>query len=426
MTTAPHNLAQWLQFIDAGHSAEIDLGLSRIQPVADRLGLLAPWAMPIITIAGTNGKGSTVALMRALAAANGLRVGCYTSPHFQAYNERVNIAGVDVSDEQLCRAFTAVEAERNAVGVTLTYFEYGTLAALWLFRQHPLDLLLLEVGLGGRLDAVNLIDSDVAVVTTVALDHQSWLGNDRESIGREKAGICRPGKPLVYGERDMPQSVAAVCREQQAPVLRWGTDFAPQKQANSWSWFGVDAQGQALEFGGLPLPQLPLPNAATAIQALLLAGVELNAAAICTGIESARLTGRMQQVYLQGRELLLDVAHNPHAAEYLATRLREVAGRRWCVVGMLADKDIPATLQALIGRIDHWLPVGLEVPRGASVEVLAEQLAEQSLTPQSDVAAALEWALARSQVGDQILITGSFYTVAAALDWIAERTDGVG
>ena len=423
MTSLPNNLGQWLQYIDAGHTAEIDLGLERIRPVAERLQLLSPWPMLVITVAGTNGKGSTVALMDAIAAAQGLRVGCYTSPHFLAYNERVGLAGIDASDAQLCEAFAAVEAARVADGVTLTYFEYGTLAALWLFRREPLDLLLLEVGLGGRLDAVNLVDPDVAVVTTVALDHQSWLGDDREVIGREKAGICRPGRPLVYGETDLPESVAMVCREQRARLLRWGQDFGPRGGGADWGWFGVDAAGGEREFGALPLPQLPLPNAATAIQALLLAGVTCDVTALRQGLATAALTGRMQRLEHGGRELLLDVAHNPHAATYLATRLAPIAGQRWCVVGMLADKDIPATLKALGDRVDRWLPVTLGVPRGATAARLGEMLGQPGIAGYSSVAAALEYALAQSRAGDQILVTGSFYTVAGALELLAEPAD---
>jgi len=425
MKPLPNNLAQWLQFIDSGHSAEIDLGLSRVRPVAERLGLLAPWPWPIITVAGTNGKGSTVALMRAIANAHGLRVGCYTSPHFIAYNERVSIAGVDASDTQLCAAFTAVERARGPVGVTLTYFEYGTLAALWLFRQQPLDLLLLEVGLGGRLDAVNLIDADVAVVTTVALDHESWLGRDRDSIGREKAGICRGGKPLVYGEADLPQSVAQVSEAVGAILYRWGDEFTPEITPSDWRWQGRDGRGVTVVFEALPEPQLPLANAATAIQALLLANVTLQDGPLRSGLAHARLTGRMQRISVAGRPVILDVAHNPHAAAYLAAQLGARCRQRWCVVGMLGDKDIAGTLHALAPAVDHWLPVSLTLPRGASAQQLQALLPEPPETTYATVAEALTAALALSQADDEILVVGSFYTVADALKSLAEHLDGV-
>ena len=280
-------LDQWLAYIERQHPATIALGLDRMRDVATRMDLGRP-AIHVVSVAGTNGKGSTVAFVEAIARAAGLNVGTYTSPHLFAYNERVRIDGSDAADDSLVEAFDAVEAARGQV--PLTYFEYGTLAALWLFGRADLDLAVLEVGLGGRLDAVNLVDADVAVITTVDLDHQDWLGNDREAIGREKAGIARAGRPLVLGEDDPPSSVLRRAYAIGAPAIRAGCDFFFEPvDAARWRWRELD---YALE---LPMPRLAAPsqlrNAATAIAALRALDIDVPADAIATGVAAAQLRG---------------------------------------------------------------------------------------------------------------------------------------
>ncbi|WP_210395419.1 bifunctional tetrahydrofolate synthase/dihydrofolate synthase [Motiliproteus sediminis] len=418
MTSLPNNLHQWLAFIEASHPSEIDLGLERVAAVAALLQLTPP---RVVTVAGTNGKGSTVALMRAVAVAHGLRVGCYSSPHFIRYNERVSIDGSLVDDDSLCDAFVVVEQARQQAKVSLTYFEYGTLAALWLFSQQSLDLWLLEVGLGGRLDAVNLVDADVAVVTTVALDHQDWLGSDRDKIGYEKAGIARPARPLIFGDADLPASVSSYAADLGAPLLRWGIEFGPAAEPQeSWCWRGLSADGTSLTLSDLPVPQLPFANASTALQALASAGVQLLPAEVREGLQGVSLTGRMQCMWRDGRELVLDVAHNPHAAGYLAAQLPPCDGTTWCVAAMLGDKDVESTLAALRPRIDRWRVASLGCPRGEKAGRLLAALEGADAESLESVAAALDSALAESAVGDRILVMGSFYTVAAALDALQE------
>lgn len=422
----PDNLPGWLAYIEAGHPTEIELGLERSRAVADALGLLTPMPAVVITVAGTNGKGSTLAFMGAILTAAGYRWGGYTSPHFLHYNERVVINGVPVADGPLCEAFAAIEQVRRRLAVSLTYFEFGTLAALLVFRREPLDMVLLEVGLGGRLDAVNIIDPNVAVVTTVALDHQDWLGDDREQIGREKAGIFRSGRPAVIGESEPPASLLDYARGLGVEPLCRGADFGSEPAGDgdgAWHWFGRDSRGQPVRVDNLPAPQLPPENAATALQALYLSGLVIEKAALIQGVARARLTGRLQRIDYRGRHLILDVAHNPQAAAHLARRLGDgpdSADRpRWCVLGMLADKDSRGCIAALALVVDHWCIATLKVPRGQSAAVLADQVRE--LSPQTGcdefafLSEAFEAAIGQSPEGSSILVVGSFVTVADTL-----------
>ena len=312
------DLSQWLEYIQRQHPESIELGLDRVREVATRLGLGRP-AAQVITVAGTNGKGSTVAFIEAIARAGGWKVGAYTSPHLLRYNERVRIEAEEVADDALVAAFAVVEAAR--VDTPLTYFEFGTLAALWLFQRASLDLVVLEVGLGGRLDAVNLVDADVAVVTTVDIDHTGWLGSDRESIGREKAGIARAWKPLVLGEVDPPSSVLRHAYAIGANAIRLGSDFFHEPvDAAHWRWREVGAELR------LPAPRLAAPpqraNASTAIAALRALPRALPEAAFAQGVATATLPGRLQCLQRDGVEIVLDVAHNPQAARELAAWLR--------------------------------------------------------------------------------------------------------
>jgi dihydrofolate synthase/folylpolyglutamate synthase len=419
---ASRTLAQWLSHIERQHPQAIAMGLERVQDVAARLSLGRP-AKHVITVGGTNGKGSTVAFIEAIARAAGWRVGAYTSPHLLAYNERVRIDGHDADDATLVAAFDAVEAARGEVA--LTYFEYGTLAALWLFQQREIDLAILEVGLGGRLDAVNIIDPDVAVITTVDLDHQDWLGDDREAIGAEKAGIARAWKPLVLGEDDPPSSVLGRAYAIGASTWRAGSDFFFERiDAAHWQWRELDCELT------LPMPRLAAPsqlrNAATAIAALRALDVDIADFAFAAGIAAASVPGRLQREQRDGVEIVVDVGHNPQAARELASWLRQTPspGRTFAVFAALGDKDITGVAGALADDVDAWFLAGLADagPRGLDVDAFAQRLAgtaagagRRSVT----VAEALTAARAEAGIADRILVFGSFHTAAAALRALA-------
>ncbi|KAF1714934.1 bifunctional folylpolyglutamate synthase/dihydrofolate synthase [Pseudoxanthomonas yeongjuensis] len=449
-------LEEWLGYIEQQHPKSIELGLDRVREAAARSRLGKP-AKQVITVGGTNGKGSTVAFIEAIARTAGLKVGTYTSPHLLRYNERVRIDGREASDAELVAAFEAVEAARlgppplgRGVGVRLrrsedlslgdatpsppnpplegegsdvplTYFEFGTLAALWLFQRSDLDLVVLEVGLGGRLDAVNLVDADVAVITTVDIDHVDWLGNDRESIGFEKAGIARAWKPLVLGEIDSPSSVLRHAYAIGANAIRLGSDFFHEPMdATHWRW--RDA-GFEIE---LPIPALAAPvqraNAATAIAALRALDIELPDAALAAGVAAAMLPGRLQRFEVADTPVIVDVGHNPQAARELATWLQAepAHGRTLAVFAALADKDVDGIVNALKDAVSRWFLAGLEsvAGRGQSVDEFAARLAETAAARGSrhaSVSAALEAARAEAGAGDRILVFGSFHTVAEAL-----------
>ena len=360
-------LAAWLSYLENLHSKTIDLGLERVSQVAARLDVLRP-APFVFTVAGTNGKGTTCRTLESILLAAGYRVGVYSSPHLIRYTERVRVQGEELAELDHTRSFAEIEAVRGET--SLTYFEYGTLSALWLFKQAKLDVVILEVGLGGRLDATNMVDADVAVVTSIALDHTDWLGPDRESIGREKAGVFRGGKPAVVGESDMPYTIGEVAAEKGALLMRRGVDWQYEVEQGQWRF--RDGQG---ELTGLPLPQVPQPNAATALAALRASGLTVSEQAIRDGIASAILPGRFQIVRHNPR-LILDVAHNPHAAAYLAGRLSAEPGRGrvLAVIGMLHDKDIAGTLACLEPVVDSWYCAPLEGPRGATAEQLMAHL----------------------------------------------------
>ncbi|MCC8686489.1 bifunctional tetrahydrofolate synthase/dihydrofolate synthase [Xanthomonas campestris pv. raphani] len=414
--TTPNTLSDWLAYIEQQHPSAIAMGLERVREVAARLQIAAP-AAHVIVVGGTNGKGSTVAFIEAIGRAAGWKVGAYTSPHLLRYNERVRIDGVEASDAQLVAAFAAVEAARG--DTALTYFEFGTLAALWLLQQSALELAVLEIGLGGRLDAVNIIDADVAVITTVDIDHTDWLGEDREAIGAEKAGIIRGWKPVVLGEIDPPSSVLRRAYQLGANAIRAGSDYFHEPiDAQHWRWRDV---AQTLE---LPMPALQAPvqlaNAAAAIAALQALPVEVPATAWAQGVTAAQLPGRLQRVARDGVELMLDVGHNPQAARALAQALGTAtpAGTTVALYAALADKDVQGVVEALAGCVDQWALAGLEGARGQSAEALRARLqgtAAAQAACHGDVAGALRAVLAGTQPGDRVLVFGSFHTVADAL-----------
>jgi dihydrofolate synthase / folylpolyglutamate synthase len=402
------SLSDWLAYIERQHPKAIALGLDRVAAVFQRVKPQLPIA---ITVGGTNGKGSTCALLEAMLRAGGYKTGLYTSPHLVAYNERVRISGMEASDDLLCESFEAVEAARG--DTPLTYFEYGTLAAFWIFAREKVEALILEVGLGGRLDAVNVVDADCAVLTSVGIDHVDYLGPDRESIGREKAGIFRAGRPAVIAEPDAPQSVLS----SQGKHLLIGRDFGYVDQQSQWSYWGPGGKR-----GGLAHPALrgamQLRNAAAAMCALdtLRERLPLSMQDIRRGLAEAVLPARFQ--VLPGRpQIILDVAHNPQAARVLADNLGAsgFAPETIGVCGMLRDKDIAGVLAELKPRITRWHLASLSGPRAASAAELAEHVnGEQFDSP----AQAFEAALGRATPDDKIVVFGSFLTVGEVLGWL--------
>ncbi|HHR1398822.1 bifunctional tetrahydrofolate synthase/dihydrofolate synthase [Klebsiella oxytoca] len=409
-------LATWLSYLEHLHSKTIDLGLARVSEVAQRMAVIKP-APFVFTVAGTNGKGTTCRTLESVLMAAGYKVGVYSSPHLVRYTERVRVQGEELPELAHTTSFSEIEAARGEI--SLSYFEFGTLSALWLFQQARLDVVILEVGLGGRLDATNIVDADVAVVTSIALDHTDWLGPDRESIGREKAGIFRSGKPAIVGEPDMPLTIAEVASEKGALLLRRGVDW--QYDASEQGWSFRDRQGA---LNDLPLPQVPLPNAATALAALRASGLKVKEQAMRDGIQNAMLPGRFQ-IISEAPRTILDVAHNPHAAAYLAGRLKTLSktGRVLAVVGMLHDKDIAGTLANLQAEVDDWYCAPLEGPRGATAEQLLEHLRAGKVY--TSVAQAWHAAMADARPEDTVLVCGSFHTVAHVMEEIdAGRTGG--
>jgi dihydrofolate synthase/folylpolyglutamate synthase len=409
-------LDQWLAWMEAHHPRQIELGLERVAAVAANLTIDLS-GVNVVTVGGTNGKGSCVTFVEVIARAAGYRVGTYTSPHLLRYNERVRIDGNAVSDADLCTAFTAVHAALQ--NISLTYFEFGTLAALWLLQRAQLDLIVLEVGLGGRLDAVNIIDADVAVLTTIDLDHQDWLGTDRETIGREKAGIFRANKPALCVDPDPPQSVIATARAGSAHWLALGTAFDYSVEPDAWSWTGTQLPRNA-DYRDLPLPTLPLPSAAAALAALQCLPLSIPAAAIAQGLSEATLPGRFQRVRRNGVEIILDVGHNPQAARWLAQRLTRLpAQRTHAVFAIMADKDVDAVIAVLQTTFAHWFIGDLaDNPRALTAAALEERLHAQHIeahTRAPTLAQAYLAALARAQPGERIVVFGSFFTVAAVL-----------
>lgn len=419
-------LQQWLDYQLGVHLRGIDLGLARVGEVWRRLGAPRP-APVVITVAGTNGKGSTVAFLEAMLAAGGYRTGAYTSPHVLAYNERVRVAGIDADDATLIAAFVRIDAARG--DVPLTYFEFGTLAALLVFAEAALDVAILEVGLGGRLDAVNLIDADAVIVTTIALDHQDWLGSDRDSIGREKAGVARRGRPFIVAEADPPDGLLRAAAECGAVVIRAGVDYRIEPAGSDWYWSGDDAARLLL-----PAPQLAAAcqpaNAAAAVAALraLRARLPLPAYAFARGVAAARVRARLQRVRVGKGELVIDVAHNPQAAGVLAEWLaREANSNTLALFGALQDKDVAGMLQPLRTLIVEWHLVDLSVESDRGRDLLAldtefgTALGPLRRSCWGDVASALDTLAPRLHVGARVVAFGSFHIAAAALRWLQQQ-----
>jgi dihydrofolate synthase/folylpolyglutamate synthase len=417
-------LAAWLAWLERLHPRSIDLGLERVRRVADAMGLGVALPFPVVTVAGTNGKGSSAALLEAILSAAGYRVAVYTSPHLLRYNERVRLGGLEATDAELCHAFDRVDRARG--DVSLTYFEFGTLAALDHFTRARPDAAVLEIGLGGRLDAVNLVDSDVALVTSISLDHVDWLGPDRESIALEKAGIFRRGRPAVCSDPDPPQSLRAAAAALGTPLHVPGRDFGftlhAASAAGGWSWWGGDQR-----LTGLPAPALAgrfqYQNAAGVLMVCSLLGACLPVprAAFKTGLRRVTLPGRFQQLRGDGAACILDVAHNVGGAAALAQTLADqpVPGRTRAVVAILGDKDIDGMISSLAAVVDAWYVAPLPVERAAPVERLKERVtlraAGAPVAAYASVADAWSAARGASLPGDRVVAFGSFYTVAEIL-----------
>lgn len=409
---SPDNKASWLALLESRHPTEIELGLDRIRKVADKMNL-QPESSRVITVAGTNGKGSTCTLLESMYLSAGYKTGRYASPHLIEFNERIQLSGHDVEDELLITAFSEVEKFRG--DISLTYFEFTTLAAFWCFQHHGADVWIVEVGLGGRLDATNILDADVAVVTSIALDHQDWLGADLEIIGREKAGIFRPDAYAVCSEIDNNQGVIQVAEEQGCQIYIREQQYILQINKADWYWQGMDRLQNTLSFDHLHLPTLPLVNAAAAIQAIILADLPVTESAINEGLATATLPGRLQTLTRQGTEYIVDVAHNPHAAKYVVQELkRRSIQPDTMIVGMLADKDVAGTLTEL-GQLQctNIYLVSLDVHRGQKASQMAEYITKDLPVSLFDsVEDAIKQA---SHPESTVLICGSFVTVGKSL-----------
>lgn len=428
--TKPKSVDAWLAYIEALHPKSIAMGLERVSIVAQRLTLFNRFKRPvIITVAGTNGKGSSCAMLERIYAEAGYRVGCYTSPHLQRYQERVRVCSEDISDQALCDAFDAVESARESI--ELTYFEMGTLAAFWYFSQQPLDILVLEVGLGGRLDAVNIIDADCAIVTNVDMDHMEYLGDTREKIGLEKAGVYRTKQIAICGDRSPPQSLLGY-------ATKLGAELHCIQQA-----FDVDARDGHWRYsdarGVLDIPPLSLAglfqrdNAASVIYAIraLSSMLPVADAVIVQTLPKVQLSGRFQ--YLNhGPDIIVDVAHNPQAAQSLLDNLLELKqdmskdGHLIAVFAMLADKDIQAVINILMQQFDTWHVAEIKHPRAAKlndlVRIFSDCDVNSPVEAHLNIELALSAAYKNATKNDKIVVFGSFFTVAAALDyWDATR-----
>ena len=417
------NLSDWLTHLEALHPKVIELGLERVNLVASELKLDFT-SKSVISIAGTNGKGSTSCFLASLLDAAGKSTGLYSSPHLRTFNERISINGVSVEDSVLCHAFSRIEQARKAV--SLSYFEFSTLAALLIFAESDLDYLILEVGLGGRLDAVNIIDADLAIITNIALDHTEWLGDTREKIAYEKSGIIRQGKAVIFGEPDMPESLAKQIKENKAKLYQMGTAFNANVSAGVWQWQGQSAKKEQCTYK-ISVPHASLldcfpANAAMALQALLLLNVELSAETINQAFGQAAITGRFQ-VINRNYVLVLDVAHNPHAANYLSENMKRHFPKQnaYVLIGMLSDKDVQNTIASLQGIAHSWYVASLQNSRGSEAKMLYNELqisGQNRVAMFDSVQEAFHQAEQDMQPNDVLLVTGSFYTVANVLELI--------
>lgn len=425
MSAAGTPLSDWLARLETLSPCEIDLGLERVERVLRRLAV--PLPRSVIHVAGTNGKGSSVAMLGALLRQTGARIGCYSSPHISRYNERIRVDGEEATDAQIIAAFERIEAVRD--GETLTYFEFGTLAAVVVFADACVDTAILEIGMGGRLDAVNAVEPGAGLITNIALDHCDWLGDNIESIAFEKAGIMRRDKPIIFGARDVPLAILKHADDVGARLLIAGRDFDWSADGDRWSW-----QGTAHQLEGLRRPALAgdhqFGNAAGALALLEAVGLTglLQTNIINTALSGLRLAGRLQEIHI-GARWLLDVAHNPAAAKVLGEALRGEShdGGTVAIVAMLDDKDVRGCIAQLQDQVDQWIAVTAASPRAIDADELARQVANAS-NRACLVADSVDAAVARAEeltrAGDRVLVTGSFYLVGPVLDLLSERYGG--
>lgn len=414
-------LDDWLVWQEQLHFSEIELGLERCSKVAGRMGLLNP-DFTVINIAGTNGKGSSIAMMDAILSNCGYKTGCYTSPHLMRYNERIKINGDEVSNEMLCQSFEQIDNARR--DIYLTYFEFGTLAALDIFHRSDIDIALLEVGLGGRLDAVNCFDADVALISTVGIDHTQWLGGDRESIGYEKAGIFRSNTPAVCSDPQPPKSIHQYAYETGAVLYIADIDFDYQLSDNCWAW-----QSKTSAYENLPLPgqynSCQVQNAAGVLMVLdiLKDKFPINTAAIEKGLRKFNLSGRFQ-VLAGENKIILDVAHNIQAAEVLVSNLEQFQydGKIHVIIGMLKDKDQKGVMSKLSKIANYWYTVTIPGPRGSSSVALRKELLKSGVTApiieNDTVADAFSSLQDKIGTNDCTLVMGSFITVGSAIRYL--------
>lgn len=414
------SLGEWLGWLETCHPSEIDLGLARITLVAEKMNLLKPRGK-VITIGGTNGKGSCVTAISALLHRANWSVGVYTSPHIHHYNERIIVNGQPASDQDIVAAFTAIYSACQSLSpaISLTYFEYATLASLHVFSAYDVDVLILEVGLGGRLDAVNMLDADIAVVTSIDIDHKDWLGDTRELIAVEKAGIFRANRPAICGDSNPPVTLIEYASSISANLMRVGEAFSyvVQEQGETWSWSNT-----RYTFESQPIPQLPLPSMASALQVISELNVNINTATFeC--LAELRVPGRFQYLSVNSRHVILDVAHNPAATAFMVKKLKVWKGKNpsarvVAIVAMMSDKDRLASLSNVLEEVDVWLAATLDgIPRAASGEVLSQDLASlgQVVTKTDNIKSCLDYAFTHTATTDLILVFGSFFTVAESL-----------
>jgi len=419
------SLPEWLNWQENLHFTEVDPGLERVGQVWRRLNKSDKLPYTVITVAGTNGKGSSVAMLEAILRAAGYRTGTYTSPHLLRYNERICVNGQTCTDEEICQSFGRIDAVRE--DVSLTYFEFATLAAVDIFCQKNLDVVILEVGMGGRLDAVNLFDADIALITPVSLDHTMWLGDDREKIAAEKAGIIRSKQAVVCSETAPASSVLNYAESLTATCYVAEKDFFVEKSSEQWNW-----KSDKQSWPDLPLPALvgsyQLQNAAAVLQVIALlnqAEFDIELSAIKSGLQHVKLDGRFQ-VLGGDVERIFDVTHNHQGACNLAGLLTEktTKGQTHAVLAMLKDKDVNAVIEPLKDVIDKWYLAGINGNRGMTATDLAEKVntivAKNKTTQHSSIEQAYQQAMSGSDINDRVLIFGSFHTVEAVMRLIPE------
>ncbi|NNH39123.1 bifunctional tetrahydrofolate synthase/dihydrofolate synthase [Acinetobacter terrae] len=425
MNTAPlatDSLNTWLDYWSHVHVTGVDLGLERVIPVAEKLGVTRPQAK-VLTVAGTNGKGSTTTTLAAILNAQGYKVGLYQSPHIYRFNERVKLSGIEVDDQTLVDAFVQVDQARRDCDLTLSFFEATTLAAFVIFKTKQCDVWVLEVGLGGRLDVVNVIEPDVAVITNIGLDHTDWLGDTIEKIAFEKAGIIRPNIPVIFaGLQTLPQAIQNKVDECNATLYVADRDYFYQYTDDGQSWMFASS-GTTLK---LPTGTLALENISTAVAAILVSGLTVTQEAIAQGIRQARLQGRFEIRQIQGKTVIFDAGHNPHGVEFLLNQLRKFLeyNKQYTevisVFSMLADKDINSVAELLKDIVLTWKIAPLTVPRAAAIEQLDEALQGETVQHFESVQLAFKSALNETKNNQLILVCGSFHTLEAVWEYLEE------